>query len=224
MGLHDGHRQRRKESFLATGLAGMADHEVLELLLFYAIPRRDTNAVAHRLITEFGSLDNVVRAAPEELQRVPGVGENAAVLLRLLGELHDRLNAPDPPSRIVDNSEAAGAYFLDVLKNYRREVLYAMCMDRKGKVLDCRCLTIGNFSEIDVNVRSVVSYVLRWGGDILVLAHNHPSGIALPSQADQTFTRQLETMLQGIGVRLMDHIIVADGDYVSMAQSGILMG
>lgn len=224
MGLHDGHRKRRKESFLATGLAGMADHEVLELVLFYAIPRRDTNVIAHRLITEFGSLDAVVNAAPEELRRVPGVGENAAALLNLLGQVHERLNAPQPPGRIVDNSEAAGEYFVDVLKNYRREVLYAMCMDRKGKVLDCRCLSIGNFGEIEVNVRAVVSYVLRLGGDILVLAHNHPSGIALPSQADQAFTRQLESMLQGIGVRLMDHIIVADGDYVSMAQSGILMG
>ncbi|MBO4853708.1 MAG: RadC family protein [Oscillospiraceae bacterium] len=224
MGLHDGHRKRRKASFLATGLTGMADHEVLELLLFYAIPRRDTNAVAHRLMAEFGSLDAVMGAEAEELQRIPGVGENAAVLLKLLGEVHERLNMPEPPGRIVDNSETAGAYFLDVLKNYRREVLYAMCMDRKGKVLDCRCLSIGNFNEIEVNVRAVVAYVLRWGGDILVLAHNHPSGIALPSQADQIFTQQLETMLQGIGVRLMDHIIVADGDYVSMAQSGILMG
>ena len=221
MGLHDGHRKRRKESFLATGLVGMADHEVLEIVLFYAIPRRDTNAVAHRLITEFGSLDAVVNATPEELQRVPGIGENAAVLLNLLGQVHERLNAPQPPGRIVDNSEAAGEYFMDVLKNYRREVLYAMCMDRKGKVLDCRCLSIGNFGEIEVNVRAVVSYVLRLGGDILVLAHNHPSGIALPSQEDQAFTRQLEIMLQGIGVRLMDHIIVADGDYVSIAQSGL---
>ena len=224
MGLHDGHRQRRKKSFLAVGLAGMADHEVLELLLFYAIPRRDTNVVAHRLIEEFGSLSTVMSAAPEELRRVPGVGENAAVLLHLLGKLYERLNMPAPPSRIVDNSETAGAYFLDALKNYRREVLYAMCMDRKGKVLDCRCLGIGNFSEIDINVRCVVSYALHWGGDILVLAHNHPSGIALPSQADQIFTRQLENMLQSVGIRLMDHIIVADGDYVSMAQSGILMG
>ena len=220
MGLHDGHRKRRKESFLATGLVGMADHEILEIVLFYAIPRRDTNAVAHRLITEFGSLDAVVNATPEELQRVPGIGENAAVLLNLLGQVHERLNAPQPPGRIVDNSEAAGEYFMDVLKNYHREVLYAMCMDRKGKVLDCRCLSIGNFGEIEVNVRAVVSYVLRLGGDILVLAHNHPSGIALPSNEDILTTKRIAAALEAVDITLADHIVVAEDDYVSMVQSG----
>ena len=224
MGLHEGHRKRRKDMFLARGLDGMADHEVLELALFYAIPRRDTNDVAHRLINEFGSLDAVVNALPEELERVAEIGENAAVLLRLLGAVHERLNKPEPPGRIVDSSEAAGQYFMDVLQNCRREVLYAMCTDKKGKVLDCRQLSIGSFSDIEVSIRCVLSYVLRVGGDILVLAHNHPSGIALPSKADQVVTRQLQSMLRNMGIRLMDHIIVADGDYVSMADSGILMG
>ena len=223
MGLHDGHRKRRRDMFLARGLAGMADHEVLELALFYALPRRDTNALAHHLIMEFGSLEGVLTAMPEELERVAGIGESAAVLLKLLGEVHDRLNMPKPPCGIVHSSEEAGQYFLEAMKNLRREALYGMCMDGKGKVLDCRCLLVGNLSDIEINIRCVLSYVLHLGGDVLVLAHNHPSGIALPSQADQVFTLQLNNTLRAAGIYLMDHIIVADGDYVSLSESGILM-
>ena len=214
MGLHDGHRQRMRQQFLSHGPQSMADHELLELALFYAIPRRDTNETAHRLLEQFGSLDRVLTAPEQELEQVEGVGQNAAVLLRLIGAMGDRARRPGREEKIVASVDQAGAYFLRLLDGQRTEQLYQLCVDGKGKVLSCRMLSQG---QADMTVLS-----LRPGASGVFLAHNHPSGVALPSQADVQATVQVRDALKRLDIRLIDHIIVADGDYVSMASSGLL--
>ena len=135
MGLHDGHRQRKRQQFLSHGPESMADHELLELALFYAIPRRDTNETAHRLLDQFGSLDRVLSAPEQELEKVEGVGQGAAVLLRLMGSIGDRARRPGREEKIVASVDQAGAYFLRLLDGQRTEQLYQLCVDAKGKVL-----------------------------------------------------------------------------------------
>ena len=222
MGLHDGHRARKKQQFLEHGLAGMPDHEVLELLLYYAIPRRDTNETAHRLIQRFGSLRSVLDADVDELTRVEGVGENAATLLRLFAALERRLSAPALPDRPIRSGEQVGSFFVALMDREVREVLYLMCLDGKGKLLSCRLVATGGVNVTAVSVRQVVEEALRAGASAVILSHNHPSGVALPSRADELLTRQVAETLRPLGVHLLDHIIVADGDYVSMAQSGYI--
>ena len=212
MGLHDGHRQRMRQQFLSHGPQSMADHELLELALFYAIPRRDTNETAHRLLEQFGSLDRVLTAPEQELEQVEGVGQNAAVLLRLIGAMGDRARRPGREEKIVASVDQAGAYFLRLLDGQRTEQLYQLCVDGKGKVLSCRMLSQGQ----------AVENALLSGASGVFLAHNHPSGVALPSQADVQATVQVRDALKRLDIRLIDHIIVADGDYVSMASSGLL--
>ena len=221
MGLHDGHRARMKEKFLEQGLESFADHEVLELLLYYAIPRRNTNETAHLLLQRFGTLKNVLSADVRELQEVPGVGRNAAALLKLLHAVGNRVNLPAPPETPIRTGEQAGEYFVRLLDGERREVLYLMCLDAKGKVLSCQAAAVGGSNVTAVSVRQVVDLALRSGASAVILAHNHPSGVALPSRADQTMTRQVADALRPLGIRLLDHIVVADGDYVSMADSGM---
>ena len=212
MGLHDGHRQRMRQQFLSHGPQSMADHELLELALFYAIPRRDTNETAHRLLEQFGSLDRVLTAPEQELEQVEGVGQNAAVLLRLIGAMGDRARQPGREEKIVASVDQAGAYFLRLLDGQRTEQLYQLCVDGKGKVLSCRVLSQGQ----------AVENALLSGASGVFLAHNHPSGVALPSRADVQATVQVRDALKRLDIRLIDHIIVADGDYVSMASSGLL--
>ena len=223
MGLHDGHRQRKKEQFLQHGLDGFADHEVLELLLFYAIPRRDTNELGHRLLEKFGSLDGVFSAPAEELRKVEGVGENAAAFLPLLGAVRQRLCRESMKDRIVGSVEEAGDLFLTLLRHERREVLYLACLDAKGKLLNCRRLSSGTTSMTAVSVREVVETALRCDASRVILGHNHPSGVALPSEEDRQVTAQIRQALQTVSIDLVDHIVVADEDFVSMAASGMLL-
>ena len=132
MGLHDGHRQRSKRRYLALGAEGMEDHQLLELLLFYAIPRQDTNETAHRLIQRFGSLQGVLHAAPEELTSVEGVGENAAVLVRLVGDMALRARCSSLPQKVLNSPDRTGAYFMELLAGEKKEMLYQVCLDTKG--------------------------------------------------------------------------------------------
>ena len=221
MGIHDGHRQRRRAQFLANGLDAFADHEALELLLFYAIPRKDTNPIAHELLNRFGSLEAVLSAPTEELTKVPGMGESAAVLLRLVPQLCRRSRVALAPA-ILRSTADVGACFLERFAGDRDEIMFLACLDAKGKVLCCRKVAEGSAGGAEVSVRKVVELALRCGAIGVILAHNHPSGVALPSREDLAATRQIADALWAVGVALMDHIIVADGDFVSMADSGTI--
>ena len=222
MGLHDGHRQRKRERFLKQGADGLADHEVLELLLYYAIPRRDTNELAHRLIQHFGTLDAVFQAPPEALMQVSGIGENAAVLLNLVPAAQRCARRSVSAERILNSVERCGAYFMDLLDGQRRELLYQVCLDGKGKLLACKRLSEGSASSAALDIRKVVENAILTSASAVILAHNHPSGIALPSDDDCAATTRAARALKTIGVTLADHIVVADDDFVSMAQSGYL--
>ena len=222
MGMHDGHRKRVRERFRQAGLDCFADHEVLEFLLFYAIPRQDTNPLAHALMHRFGSLDRVLSASQEELEQVPGMGESAATLLCLTTALSRRIQLRQVSDTILNSVDRCGNYFLELLRNEHREMLYQVCLDSKGKLLSNHCLASGGVSLAALSIRQVVENALLCGASGVVLAHNHPSGIALPSAEDQLTTQRVAVALQTMDIRLVDHIIVADGDYVSMAASGMI--
>ena len=223
MNPHQGHRERRRAQFRDFGLDVFADHEVLELLLFYAIPRQDTNPLAHELLRRFGSLEAVLEAPLEELTAVPGIGESAALLLRLVPQAARRA-AMGPRGRtvILNSPEKIGRYLLQRYAGEAREVVYELCLDQKGKLLTCCRVAEGSGASADFNVRTVLMNALRCAASLVVLSHNHPSGLALPSAADQTATDRVRRALDTVGIQLLDHIVVADGDFVSMAQNGQL--
>lgn len=221
MGIHDQHRERVRQRFLQNGLNGFADHEILKLLLFYSIPRRDTNPVAHALLDRFGSLSAVFSAPLEALKQVEGVGESTAVLLRLVPLAAHRARLAEAEQELILNTrESIGSYLLELFSQERNEAAYEICLDRKGRLLACKRLGEGSTSAVNLDIRKVVENALLHRASSVILAHNHPSGIALPSYDDQAATNQARTALEAIGVRLEDHIIVADHDFVSFSQSG----
>lgn len=224
MGVHDGHRERMRQRFLSAGLDAFADHEVLELLMYYVIQRGNTNPAAHALIERYGSLSAVLEAPAEDLRKVEGIGESAAVLLRLVPQLCRKARLADARDTVLNSPERAGSYLLELFAGLSREVLYQLCLDQKGKLLACKRLSEGSANSTDLNIRLLMENAILTSASVVILSHNHPSGIALPSEDDVNTTEQARTALETIGVRLADHIIVADGDYVSLADSGYLGG
>ncbi len=222
MGVHDGHRQRKRDQFLAHGLDSMAEHEALELLLYYAIPRRDTNPIAHELIDRFGSLAGVLAAPWEELAKVPGVGPSAAALIAMVPQLYRRARASAVNEMILDSVERIGAFFREQFTAQNREVLYQLCLDAKGRMLCCKTICEGDVGGVTFNVRKIVENALLYNAVMVALAHNHPSGFAVPSDSDIAATREVRDALAAVHVELVDHIIVADDDYVSLRHTGLL--
>ena len=219
--IHAGHRERLKEKFRAHGLDSFTDIEALELLLFFAIPRANTNELAHALLKEFRDFRGVLEADVSSLQRVPGIGENAATLLRLVTELNRRYQrASSTRGTRIRSSADAGAFLLPQFEYRNEECSVLLCMDAGGRVIDCHVLANGTSSAVHVAARDIADIVLRDKAARVILSHNHVSGVALPSAADVDVTRKLYRMLQMLGVELVDHIIVSDGDFVSMRDSG----
>lgn len=217
-GIHSGHRARMRERFVSQGLEGFAEHEVLELVLFYAIPQRDVNPLAHKLLEHFGSLHRVMEAEQEELMQVEGIGEYAAALIRLFGQMGARIRQSRKTARTkLKNQKEAREYCLHLLEGKRKEHFYLVCMNGEMEVVADALVASGSLDEVAAYPRLVAELALRHDAHTVVLCHNHPDGRAFPSQDDLDTTVSLNDMLQRIGVVLADHIIVAGEEAFSFA-------
>ncbi len=221
--VHDGHRQRMKQQFAAYGGEGMNDIQFLEMLLFYSIPRRDTNALSHALLDRYGSVREVLDADLSDLRKIEGIGEGTALYLKTVREaLRRYMISPLRDTAFICSYGDAGRYFLPILQYEREEKVYLMCLNGRGGLISCTQVASGTLSKVNVSIRRIVDEAVRQRSVSVVLAHNHPEGFAIPSVEDRAFTQELKNALQLMEIRLMDHIIVADGDYVSFAQSGYM--
>ena len=206
---------------METGLDSFTDVQALELLLFYAIPQKDTNPIAHALLERFGSLSQVLDAPLEALKKVPGISDHSASLLRLVTELA-RFYQVDSAQRteVLTSLDACGRYLVPRFFGRKVETVFLLCLDAKCKVLCCREIGEGSVNAASISVRKVVEAALSANATSVVLAHNHPSGVALPSADDVQTTSRIAAALSAVEVKLIDHIVVAEGDFISMAQSG----
>ena len=194
---------------------------MLELLLFYAIPQRDTNPIAHSLLDYFGSLSHVLEADVESLKKVPGISDHSATLLALVTELC-RYYQVDCAQRmeVLTTLDACGAYLVPRFFGRRNETVFILCLDAKCKVLGCVEVGEGSVNSAGVPVRRIVETALAYNATTVILAHNHPSGLALPSGEDVQTTHRVAAALNAVEISLADHIVVADDDFVSIVQSG----
>lgn len=220
MGLHDGHRDRMKKRFLAHGADVFDDHQLLELLLFFGKPQGDVNPLAHTLIERFGSLDAVFDASVEELEQVKGVGEHVAVLIHLMPQLMRRYQlSRQSGDQIVQSVTEMGTFLLPYFFGARNEMAYLLSLDAKGKVLGCDRLSEGGLNVTAFDNRTAVECALRRRASYVVLAHNHTSGIARPSAEDVLATVSLYQTMRTMDIELVDHLVMADDDFVSLRQS-----
>lgn len=222
MSIHDGHRQRLKKRFEEQGLDAFTQIQAVELLLFYCIPRQDTNELAHRLLDRFGSFSQILDADLEDLQSVKGIGENTALFLKMLPAVSryyqvDKARLEGEP---LLTTEACGAYLLPYFLGRCNETVFLLCLDAKGKALCCRMVGEGGINSAGVPIRRIVEIALSVRATSVILAHNHPSGVAVPSKEDVSTTQRVATALEAVDVVLADHLVIADDDFTSMVHSG----
>ena len=223
MDIHDGHRDRLRNRFIEYGLESFDEHTALELLLFYAKVRGDVNPLAHQLINRFGSISGVMDAPLEDLLKVDGIGKNTAVLLKLIPQLGQRyMVSKSSTDCILNTSQTAGQYLVPRFFGEKDEVVYMVCMDAKYKVLNCRLLFRGSVNTANISLRRIVENALNSNASNVIIAHNHTSGIAIPSNEDVDVTKRIIQALSAVDITLTDHIVVADDDFVSMADSKLI--
>lgn len=212
--LHDGHRKRLRERFAHSGLDDFAPHEVIELLLTYAIPRVDVNHTAHDLISRFGSVAGVMDASVEELSEIKGVGPETARFLKLLPHVfrHYQLSQCQR-SRPLDTVARLGEYLLATYTGVTVERVYLLLLDNSLRLIQCVHLSDGSVNCSRITIRTVVEYVLRRNAAAVVLAHNHPHGLTIPSREDLEVTQSVEYALETIGVPLLEHMVVTENGY-----------
>lgn len=223
MGVHEGHRKRMLSRFLEGGADNLHPHEMLEMLLFYAIPRRDTNEIAHELISTFGSLRAVFDAPASEIAKVKGMGEYSATLLKMVPELVRFYFMEDENPVIISSIEEAAEYLRPRFIGRTRETVFLLCLDNKGKVIACVKVGEGSVNSTSISIRQVVELAVKFNASSIVLAHNHPGGVAIPSREDFDTTRNLVDLCRNINIPLIDHLVFSDNDYVSLAQTNTLM-
>ena len=222
---HDGHRERLRKRFRQEGLEGFAPHEVLELLLMYAIPRIDTNPLAHQLLDHFGSLHRVMEASPEELEQVPSIGPRAASLIALLLPVMKRYEQEKVlPRQKLDTYSQLTAYCRTLFLGVGTEQLYLLSLDAKMKLLAVTRISSGTPAEVSVNARLILQELIRRNAVGAVITHNHPSGSCQPSAEDLEMTMEIQQVLGSVGIRLYDHVIIGGNEDYSMFANRLIMG
>jgi DNA repair protein RadC len=220
--IHSGHRDRMRARFLETGGRGMADHELLELLLYYAVLRRDTNDTAHRLIEAFGSFSAVLEADPDLLCKVEGVGPGVAAFLSVIGEsaaryAKEKITA-DTAKDVYDTAEKVVTYLASRYVGVDVERVYLLLFDNAMHMIDCFHVCDGSITGAYMSVRRITERAYRKGAAAAILAHNHPGGMASPSYEDLRVTRRLGEAMRLLEIPLLEHYIIAGSYYCSAMQ------
>jgi DNA repair protein RadC len=213
--MHEGHRSRLRELYFEQGLDAMQDHQVLELLLTFSIPRKDTNEIAHTLLERYGTLDKVFKADLLDLRDVSGIGENSAALIRLFGDVARRIGMRKQAEKLRTGSEIA-RYCLTLLSMQKYEVMYLISLDKGRSILHADKISSGTLNETVIYPRIAVECALRHHAYCVLLTHNHPSGNITPSRDDIVTTRSIKEALEPIGIGLLDHIITGKDRAYSM--------
>jgi len=218
--LHEGHRERVREKYIHAGnLDSFKDHEILEFLLYYCYAQQDTNKIAHRMIKEFGSLSQLFEATPDQISNRCSVTERVAILVSLIPHLSKAyLTAKYDTKEPMSNSKLVGEYCISLFINTRHECFYIICLDTQRRLLRAELVHEGDIDSSVVYPRIVVEAALKNRAACVVLAHNHPGGIFLPSKSDMQVTKRLKSALETVDIELVDHVIVADNKYYSFIE------
>lgn len=221
--VHTYHRERTFERFKEFGLKTFNDHQALEMLLFFSIPRKDTNPTAHYLIDNFGSLNGVLEAPIEQLTKIQGVGERSALLLHLVCEMVRRYECGQIQARsngkMLNSTSRIFEYFIPQFIGEIEETLLVAFVDNSGHVISCEEISRGSVSAVSVCYDRIIRRIFLLNAAGIVMAHNHPSGQLAPSIEDIEVTMRLENMLEVCGKNFLDHCIVANGQASSIFHS-----
>lgn len=223
MGMHDGHRARVRKRVLREGLEHLDPHNVLEILLFFCIPRGDTNELAHRILAQYdGSFAAVTEAPYEDLLRIDGVGENTAFFLKMIPQIAAFYRLSLLSEKMSLNSiEALKSYFPPRFYGKDHEELHMVSLDAALRPKHYACISVGSPTASSVDIRRIVEEAITYRAVRVIVAHNHLSGNPLPSKRDETATQEICEALKKVDVELIDHVIVAGDAICSLRDRGI---
>lgn len=218
-----GHRDRLRTKLLNRGAASLDDYEVLEVLLFAFIPRRDVKPIAKALLARFGSLSGVLAAPPQDLIQVSGVGETVAAYLKTVNELHARSAREEIAQRpVISNWSALMTYVRQELQHEGREQFRVLFLDRKNQMIADEIMGQGTVDHAPVYPREIARRALELQASSVILVHNHPSGDTTPSRADIDMTRQVIDALDALEITVHDHLIAGTGGVTSFKTTGLI--
>lgn len=218
-----GHRERVRRRFLDEGLDGFKDYEALEMLLFYAVPRQDTKVIAKRLIDQFGSLQAVFHTPPERLMQEAGLTEATAALIAMLPQLARKIEEQQAQENArIRSTLDAGRDVIAMFRGRQDESVRILCLNASGKVVRRARIAEGDVNAVHFPIRKLVEEALACKAVSVILAHNHPGGTMAPSQEDLDATKAAKAALETVGIRLLDHLIVAGDNYCSLREEGYL--
>ena len=219
--IHQGHRNRMKQMFLKHGFDAFTDIEKLEFLLYYAFAQKDTNPIAHKLLDEFGTIDKILEAPYSELTKVKGIGQHAAILIKLILEFASSYGTSKCDAQI-NSTSSAKTFCSNLFKGKFVEEFYIICLSSSNKVLDCKRVNKGTASEVAIDIRSLTNIALANQCERIIISHNHPNGKARPSDEDIAFTSKILFSCIINNIEVLDHIIVSNDDSFSFEESQLL--
>ncbi len=218
--IHDGHRERMREKVNKFGCGCLAEHELLEMLLYYVNAQGNTNHTAHELLDKFGGLQGVFEANTHELKSVKGIGDKSALFFALVSECYKYMENSRKKGVSLSNSAVCADFVKSFFMGVKTEQLHLFCLDVKYRVCAHKIVSEGCADGAAVNKRELVKVAVNSGAYRVIIAHNHPNGEAKPSLDDINVTRQLMELFKGIDIPIVDHIIVAENGYYSFMAGG----
>lgn len=217
------HRQRLKERFMAGGSAAVPDYELLELVLFSAIPRRDVKPLARELLDRFGDFNGVISAEPDRLSEVSGVGQSVICSFKIVEAAAQRLaRAKVMQKEVISSWQALVDYCHTAMAHNRIEEFRILYLDRKNILIADEAQARGTVDHVPVYPREVAKRALELNASALILVHNHPSGDPTPSSSDIDMTAQIERALDPLGITLHDHLVIGHNTEISFRSEGLL--
>ena len=227
---NQGHRERIKEKFLKNGIDGFAEYEILELLLTYCIPRKDTKPIAKELLNKFKSLDNIFKADFDKLFAIDGLGKNSIAFLKLIGDLPSIIYKDELKNKKLVNKEILKISNKDILLNYLRnkigyeekEKFYVIYLSSSNEVIEFEENSVGTLDRSSVYPREIYKKIINLNAKSIILAHNHPSDNITPSKSDIELTNEIAKGLKNFGALLIEHIIITKNSYFSFLEEGLI--
>lgn len=220
--LHAGHRQRVISKFTEYGLDTFAEHEVLELILFFSIARADTNPLAHVLLDKFGNLENVLNADPKDLMEVSGVGGNTAALISLIRSVNEYKNTKLYDKKVIfRNSYGYGTFCVKYFSDHVNEESIMLSVDTSMRLKAVTCISKGTSSRTAFDSAKMLKTALTFNAPGVIIAHNHPGGEPQPSVADLALTRKAYEMFESVDIKLIDHVICNEKYFTSLKERGL---
>ena len=227
---NQGHRERIKEKFLKNGIDGFAEYEILELLLTYCIPRKDTKPIAKDLLNKFKTLDNVFKADFDKLSVIDGLGNNSIAFLKLIGDLPSIIYKDELKNKKLIDRETLKILNKDILLNYLRnkigyeeiEKFYVIYLSSSNEVIEFEENSVGTLDRSSVYPREIYKKIINLNAKSVILAHNHPSDNITPSKSDIELTNEIAKGLKNFGALLIEHIIITKNSYFSFLEEGLI--